>query len=143
MQRLLSVLVVAGALVAPVTTSSASTDRAHPGLGIRLLETPTALAKDPRAHTYIIDHLAPGTVIQRKIQVVDGTTNPLRVALYAAGARITKGLWSPFPGTTPDELSSWVNVQPGGVALAPNQSTTAEVRIAVPKDASSGERYAV
>lgn len=143
MRRLISALVVAGALLAPATTASAASRPTHPGLGIRLLEAPTSLANDPRARIFIIDHLAPGTTIERKIQVTNGTVSPLAISLYAAGSQIKGGAWSPYAGRTPNELSRWIGTNPTAVDLAPGQSTTAEVTIAVPRDASSGERYAV
>src|SRR3954464_7580436 len=121
MRRLLASLAVAGAFVAPATPAYSASGAAHkhPGLGIRLLEAPTALANDPRAHIYIIDHLAPGTTIQRKVQVSDGTTSPLDVSLYAAGSEIKDGLWSPYAGQRPDELSQWITVQPSSLHLSP------------------------
>ena len=146
MRRLLASLAVAGAFVAPATpaysASGSGTDK-HPGLGIQLLEAPTALANDPRAHIYIIDHLAPGTTIQRKVQVTDGTTNPLDISLYGAGSDITDGIWSPMAGHQQDELSQWITVEPATVHLNPGESAVVQATIAVPADASSGERYAV
>jgi hypothetical protein len=115
----------------------------HPGLGIQLLEAPTALANDPRAHIYILDHRAPGTTIQRKVQVSNGTTNPLDVALYGAGSDIKDGIWSPFAGHQQDELSQWITVEPATVHLNPGESIVVQTTVAVPADASSGERYAV
>ena len=149
MRRLLASLAVAGAFVAPASPAysasghGASGGKSHPGLGIRLLEAPTALAHDPRAHIYIIDHLAPATTITRKVQVSDGTTSPLDVSLYAGGSQIKDGVWSPFDGSTPDELSQWTSVAPSTLHLAPGQSAVVEATIAVPADVSSGERYAV
>src|SRR3954464_8535974 len=124
MRRLLASLAVAGAFVAPATPAYSASGAAHkhPGLGIRLLEAPTALANDPRAHIYIIDHLAPGTTIKRKVQVSDGTVNPLDVSLYAAGSQIKGGVWSPFSGNQPDELSQWISMSPASVHLSPGQS---------------------
>ena len=144
MRRLLASFVVVGAFLAPATPAfSAQGANKHPGLGIRLLEAPTALADDPRAHIYIIDHLAPGTVIHRKVQVSDGTTNPLDISLYAAGSDIKGGLWSPFTGHQQDELSQWITVTPSLVHLDPGESAVVQTTIEVPADASAGERYAV
>src|SRR3954447_8410352 len=123
MRRLLASHVVAGAFVAPAAPaySASSQGHKHPGLGIRLLEAPTSLADDPRAHVYVIDHLAPGTTITRKVQVTDGTTSPLDVALYAGGSEIKGGVWSPLEGRTPDELSQWISVNPSSIHLAPGK----------------------
>lgn len=149
MRRLLASLAVAGALVAPAipaysaSGNGTSSSSPRPGLGIQLLEAPTALANDPRAHIYIIDHLAPGTTITRKVQVSNGTANALDVSLYAAGSQIQDGAWTPFAGQRPDELSQWISVAPASVHLAPRQSAVVEATIAVPTEASSAERYAV
>ena len=143
MRRLLASLVVAGAFVAPAIPAYSATGSNHPGLGIRLLEAPTALADDPRAHIYIIDHIPQGTTIQRKIEVSDGTTSPLDVSLYAAASQITNGLWSPNSGHQQNELSQWTTVTPSTVHLSPGQSAVVEATIKVPADAVSDERYAV
>lgn len=146
MRRLLAALVVAGTFVAPATPAFAdngSRTSKQTGLGIRLMEAPTALADDPRARVFIIDHLAPGTTIHRKVQVTDGTTKPLDVDMYAAGSQIVAGAWSPYDGTKPNELSRWVSVSPSSLHLEPGRSATAQVTIDVPAAASAGERYAV
>ena len=149
MRRLLASLAVAGAFVAPATPAysasgqSAPSANKHPGLGIQLLEAPTALAKDPRAHIYIIDHLAPDTTIQRKVQVNNGTAKPLDISLYAAGSDIKDGVWSPFSGHQQDELSQWTSVEPSSLHLDAGQSAVVQTTIDVPADAASGERYAV
>jgi hypothetical protein len=144
MRRLLALLAVAGAFVAPaIPAYSSQGGKQSAGLGIQLLEAPTALAKDPRAHIYIIDHLAPGTVIHRKVQVNNGTSRPLDVSLYAAGSDIRDGLWSPFDGHQQDELSQWTTVEPSSVHLDAGQSAVVQSTITVPTGASAGERYAV
>src|SRR3954468_598607 len=127
MRRLLALLAVAGVLVTPATAAYSSTgSKTHPGLGIQLLEAPTALAHDPRARLYIIDHLKPGVTITRKMQVTDGTTSPLDVSLYAGGSEIKDGLWSPYDGNRPDELSQWISVEPSTLHLSPGQSAVVE-----------------
>jgi hypothetical protein len=149
MRRLLASLAVAGAFVAPAIPAysaagpAASGSNKHPGLGIQLLEAPTSLADDPRAHIYIIDHLAPGTVIHRKVQVNNGTSDPLDISLYAAGSEIKNGLWSPLSGHQQDELSQWTTVEPSSLHLNPGESAVVQSTISVPADASAGERYAV
>ena len=71
------------------TVTSAPTDTATVGtLGIRLVDVPVSSAGDPRARLYIVDHLSPGTVIKRRIEVSNTTRTPLSVALYSAAASI-------------------------------------------------------
>ena len=56
------------------------------GVGIRLLDVPTVARDDPRAQQYIVDHLAPGAVVNRRIEVSNTTRDPLSVAIYPAAA---------------------------------------------------------
>jgi hypothetical protein len=46
-------------------------------------------------------------------------------------------------GRVPNELVSWTKVTPSSVTLAPGTAETATAELAVPADASDGERYAV
>ena len=57
-------------------------------IGVRLLDAPATAQADPRARLYIVDHVAPGTTIRRRVQVTNTTSSTGHVALYAAAARI-------------------------------------------------------
>jgi hypothetical protein len=54
-------------------------------LGIRLMDVPTKARNDPRARLYIIDHLAPGAVIRRRVEITNTTASAANIALYATG----------------------------------------------------------
>lgn len=123
------------------TQAAAAAPAAHTGLGIKLLDAPAALVKDPRARSYIIDHVAPGTTIVRHIQVSDDTGGPIQVALYADAATVANGGFTPLAGRTQNELTSWTTVTPSSVSLAQGQQAVATVTIRVPRDAERGERY--
>jgi hypothetical protein len=73
----------AGATVAPTDDGL---------LGIRLLEAPVARRNDPRARVYIVDHVAPGTTIERRIAIEHkrGTdrVQQIPVTVYPAAAAI-------------------------------------------------------
>jgi hypothetical protein len=112
------------------------------GLGIRLLDAPADAGDDPRAQLYIVDHLAPGTEISRRIEVSNSTRQPLSVSLYIAGAEISGGQFVGSSGRTANELSTWSTVLPSKVSLPPGGHATCTVRISVPPGAESGERYA-
>lgn len=112
------------------------------GIGLRLVEAPVAAKDDPRARIYIVDHLAPGTVIERRIEVSNSTTSNHHVALYSSAAAITNGVFVGADGATPNELSKWTTLAPGRVDMAAGEKRTAVVRIAVPDDAAPGEQYA-
>ncbi|MGK0274597.1 MAG: hypothetical protein ACI9N0_000975 [Ilumatobacter sp.] len=111
-------------------------------IGLRLLEQPDDTTDNPRAAIYIIDHLAPGTQIQRRVEV--STTNTAApVHLYAAAATITDSAFLGAPGETANDLSTWTSVTPGDIDIESNQVATATVTITVPTDAAPGEHYGV
>lgn len=142
MKKVLVVLLVAGAL-APATGAFAAPGPSSGGVSIRLGEAPVARRADPRANSYIIDHVKPGTSIQRKVIVTDNAKQPLTVFLYSGAAEIKSGEFFPSAGRTANELSSWTTVSTPSVSLQPGAEQTVEATIAVPAKASSGERYAV
>ncbi|HET6908477.1 MAG TPA: peptidase [Mycobacteriales bacterium] len=113
------------------------------GLGVRLLDAPAALAKDPRAHEYIIDNVAPGGSITRHIQVSNGTAQALPITTYADAATIASGGFRVADGHTVNDLVSWTSTDPTAFTLAPGAAKVVTVHVVVPKDASAGERYGV
>ncbi|MBA3575348.1 MAG: peptidase [Pseudonocardiales bacterium] len=113
------------------------------GIGVRLVDAPVALQDDPRANVYIIDHLAPGAVIERRIEVSNTTAEAQRIALYAAAATVEDGTFMGSDGRTANDLSSWTSVTPGDVELPAQGTRTATVTITVPSDAAPGEQYGV
>ena len=113
------------------------------GIGLRLLDAPVSAGKDPRARLYIVDHLAPGTVIQRRIEVSNTTASPEHIVLYPAAAAIAKGSFLGAAGHTPNDLSTWTSVDPGAIDVLAGGRVTATVTIDVPSDAAPGERYGV
>jgi hypothetical protein len=138
-------MAIAGALAPAIVASAAQSSgaaRSSQGLGIQLLDAPSTRANDPRAHSYIIDHLPQGSSIERHVKVTNGTDRESDIALYPVGADIGSGAFRPDPGRTKNELADWITIEPTSVHLAPGADATATVRIAVPKDATSGERYA-
>jgi hypothetical protein len=144
---LASVLVAATTLAATSTSAVALAAGAVPAqsagsLGIRLMDIPTATASDPRARQYIVDRLAPGTVIHRRIEVTNTTADPVRVAVYPAAAAIENGSFIGAAGRTANELSSWTTLDQGVLDIASGARHTATVTVSVPPDAAPGEQYA-
>ena len=113
------------------------------GLGLRLLDAPSGAANDPRAQLYIVDHLAPGTVIRRRVEVSNGAASSTPVVLYSSAATVSGGSFQGAPGNTPNELSTWTTVDPGTSMVPAGGNVTATVTIAVPADAAPGEQYGV
>ena len=136
-------LAVAGA-IAPATGALGQTSQpAQPQIGIRLLEAPVSLQNDPRAQVYIIDHVAPGATFSRKVAVSSTADSPVQVQLYSGSATINGGSFNGEPVGQTNDLSTWITVSPSSVTIPPHGEVTATVTIAVPQNASSGERYAV
>jgi hypothetical protein len=143
-------LLVAGALApatsAPTTPRPPAPAAAHSiagAIGIRLMDAPVGLRADSRARRYIIDHLAPGAVIHRRLEVSNTTRWSQHVALYAAAAQIQERKFQFAPGGTANELSSWTSTNRHEVSLAPHTRSLVAATITVPKDAAPAERYAM
>jgi hypothetical protein len=111
------------------------------GIGLRLLDVPSNEQNDPRARIYIVDHLAPGMVTTRQIEVSNTTTSTLHVLLYPAAATIANGSFLGAAGHTPNALSRWTSVSPSSADVPSGGNVTATVRIVVPSGTTSGERY--
>jgi hypothetical protein len=112
-------------------------------IGLRLVDVPVSAGGDPRAQLYIVDHLAPGTVIERRIEVSNTTASTAHVVLYPAAATIEHGSFLGSAGDTPNDLSTWTSVLPGVSDVPAGGHLIATVTIAVPDDAAPGEQYGV
>lgn len=128
---------------APASAQQANEPSPAGGVGIRLLEAPVALEGDPRASSYIVDNLPPGTTISRKIEVANSGDVEKAVSLYAAAATVGAAGFEIGEDRAVNELTTWMSVSPGEVTLAPGASAKAVVTIDVPPDAPEGEQYAV
>ncbi len=143
LRRLLAVgIVVVGALS---TADAAAADTAPPpgSIAVRLLDAPVNRRDDPRALIYIVDHVAPGTTIQRHIDVSSSAAAPVDVSVYPGGAAITADGFVPAERDAPDELTAWTSLDRSELALTPGAHQPITVTITVPRDAAPGERYAV
>ncbi|MBA2730800.1 MAG: hypothetical protein H0U48_08625 [Euzebyaceae bacterium] len=140
---LIAALVMAGTLVPAIGLPPAAHAADSEGVRIRLLEAPVELRDDPRARTYVVDHLQPGDEISRRIEVANFTDAPTQVALYAAGAIITRGTFRGLEGREANELSEWTTVTPSSVDLAPGEAAEATVAVDIPRKVFGGERYGV
>ena len=107
------------------------------------MDVPTATADDPRARSYIIDHLAPGQTIERRIEVVNHTRARAKVAMYPAAANVGKGGFVPGQGRSENDLSTWTSVTPKTLSLKPEERAFVKVKVRVPPLAVRGESYGV
>lgn len=135
-RRALPALALAAGFTAPAHAATGS-------IGVQLRDVPTTARLDPRARLYIVDHVAPGSVLNRRIQVSNTTAAKTRVAIYPAAATIAKGSFVGSDGHTRNELSTWTSVRPDSSAIPAGGRRTAVVTIKVPHDAAPGERYGV
>jgi hypothetical protein len=131
---------LAAALTAAPASAGNSGPR-HVGIGIRLLDAPSNLIDDPRAHSYIIDSLRPGAVITRHVEVSNDTGKPAHLLIYADAAQIADGQFTAANGQTANELTSWMTVTPSSVDLPQGGTQRVTVVVRVPRNASAGERY--
>jgi hypothetical protein len=131
---------IAAATAAPLPALEATS---MGGIGVRLVDIPVNTHGDDRALLFIVDHLSPGTTIERRIEVSNTTDSTAHVVLYAAAATIDQDSFLGSEGHTPNELSTWTTVDPGVVNVLARGLAMATVRIAVPEDAPPGEQYAV
>ncbi|MER6829441.1 peptidase [Streptosporangium sp. NPDC000563] len=129
-----------GTLDAPAQAAARSSES---GIGIRLLEAPVAARADKRAWAYIVDHLAPGTVIHRRVEVFNTTGSPKQLSIYSAAAQIRDRKFQFADDHTANELSAWTSMDRHEVVLPPEGRAPVTVTVAVPDDAAPGERYAM
>ncbi|HZP15587.1 MAG TPA: hypothetical protein VFA96_07180 [Nocardioides sp.] len=112
-------------------------------IGLRLVDSTTSRTDDPRARSYIVDHVPPATTIRRQVEVRNDTGQPRTIALYAAAADVGGGEFRFGDDRAANELTSWTTVSPPSLQLDAGAKGEATVTIAVPAGATSGERYAV
>lgn len=134
---------IALSLLAGIIVPASNALAAGPGsIGIRLVDVP-ADSRHPLARTYIVDRVAPGTSIRRRVEVINTTGSTADVAIYPAAANLRRSKFGFAPGHSGNELSSWTSVSRDVLRLPPGRKTVETVTVDVPLEASSGERYAV
>ena len=135
------VVALAGALVLAVGAPASA--QAPETVGIRIVDVPTNRTDDPRARQYIVDHLAPGSTITRRVEVSNDTTKAQVVQLYAGAASLVDGNIVFGDGRAASDLTGWTTVDPPRVSVAAGGKAPAAVKIVVPANATAGERYGV
>ena len=138
-RRLGIVMLVLGVLLGGVGAARAQTG----SIGIRILDAPTNRSDDPRAKVYIVDHVAPGTTISRRVEVSNDTDATQHIETYAAAASVSNGAFRFGEGHSRNEIATWTTVEPSRADFAAGEKRNVTVKIAVPSDASEGERYEV
>lgn len=111
-------------------------------IGVRLVGAPAG-SRDARGRSYIIERVAPGATIRRRVEISNDTPSTAEVAVYAAAAGLRRGTFEFAPGHGQNELSGWTSVSRSVLRLPSGTRALETVTIKVPRKASSGERYAV
>jgi hypothetical protein len=112
-------------------------------IGIRLVDAPPDSAGNPLARLYVIDRVAPGSSISRRVEISNSTSSTAEVTVYATAAGLRRGSFAFAPGQSRNELSTWTSVSRRVLRVPTDGKAIDTLRIKVPKDASFGERYAV
>ncbi|MCJ0901924.1 DUF916 domain-containing protein [Rhodococcus sp. ARC_M6] len=141
MRTVLTALCVLVLTMLSSTDGTAQTLPGQPGIEVQLLDIPTATQQDPRARAYIVDHLPPGTVINRRIQIRNNSDSPQSVRIYTGAAHIDNGIFVGDNDPSMNELTTWTSVDQSTIDLPPRGAAEAVVTIDVPKDAAEGEQY--
>ena len=145
--RLFLVLVLVGAgVTATPGLALASPSQSASGsgsVGIRLVPLAGASPIDSLASSYVVDRLAPGTTLTRRVEIDNTTHSTIDVSVYPAAAGIVRGRFAFAPGHDGNELSSWTSVGHDLVRLAPGAEAFDPLTISAPGGASSGQRYGV
>jgi hypothetical protein len=92
---------------------------------------------------YVIDYLPTGTVVHRRILILNEERETARLSVYPDAAHIAAGLFAGDRAATRSALTDWISVQHPVVTLAPGASVMDMVTITVPKGATRGEHYGV
>ena len=112
-------------------------------IGIRLIDMPSNRTADPRAQVYIVDHMAPGAVIKRRILVTNNSPIPIHIDMFPGAASIDDDAFDAKPGRATNDLTTWISLDKNALDLAAGHSTEVLTTIAVAATASKGERYGV
>ena len=136
-----TVALLAGAALVPASGAFAQQAPREVGLGIRLVDAPVELRDDPRAQLYIVDRVQAGTTITRRVEVSNGTSNPMTPRLYVAAAAIRRGSFTVEQPSARNEITRWGRISPTSLSLAPGQHAEATVTIEVPEGTPDGEYY--
>ena len=134
---------VCAAAAGPAAASAAPHTPRLGSIGIRLMNAPVSERANPLARLYIIDHLAPGTTIRRRIQVANTSRSAARLTAYTAAASIAHGQFLFAPGHKQNLMTTWVHLSRPDLRLAAGQRGQETVTIRVPRNAPPGEQYGV
>ncbi len=120
-------------------------DRVTPrsgGIGIGLVQAGGS-TDSTLGRLYVVDRLAPGNSLQRRVELINTSNTSADVVVYAAAARMAGGRFAFAAGQTQNDLSRWTSVSRKVVRLGPGGSAFDTLTIDVPRNPSRGAHYAV
>lgn len=79
-------LIVLSLLAGSIVPASGALAAGSGGIGIRLVDMPADSRDKPLTRSYIVDRLAPGTSIRRRVEITNSTSSAAAVAVYPAPA---------------------------------------------------------
>ncbi len=138
---ILSTVTLAPAGAGASVAGTPGSDLGLPRFGIRLYDVPVDEAHNPRGLRYIVDYLPSGTVIHRRILIMNDEPGKTHFTVYPDAATITGGTFVGDAGETRSELTSWITVAHSSLHLAPHAQFLDMVTIRVPRSATRGEHY--
>jgi hypothetical protein len=124
--------------VASVGAATPTPSQNHGFVGTRLLDIPAERRNDPRAQTYIIDHLMPGAVIRRHIEVDSTVDAPLLVEVFVGAASISGGGFVGGADRARNELTTWMSLDHSSVHPSSKRQGAGRGRLPRAPNASSG-----
>jgi hypothetical protein len=133
----------AGTVLSAILHAADGPSTSPGSVGVRLLDVPANAVNNSRAREYVVDALAPGTTIHRRMEVSNSTTSAQQVTVYPAAATITRGSFIGAPARTGNDLSAWTTVSRPSLVIPAGGTAVDTVTVAIPATASPGERYAV
>ena len=140
---LIAVVLAAGITIPVTSAAAAAPARTVGGIGVRLVALTGDSPVGPLARSYIVERVAPGASLRRRVVISNTTRSTVLVAVYPAAASLHRGAFVFGAGHSPNELTGWTSVSRDVLRLAPGTATYETVTIHVPTNASSGERYGV
>ena len=93
------------------------------------------MARDAKAlhaggRSYIVERVAPGTTVRRRIEITNTTSSTADIAIYPAAADL-RGTFRFASGHGRNELSSWTSASQLVLRLAPGTRAVETVTIVV------------
>jgi hypothetical protein len=144
-RTLAALALLVGSLLAPASAlaAQARTPIGVTGIGVKLIDPPVSSLTNPLARVYITGAVAAGDRMVAKVEVSNTTVRPQTISVYTAGARLQGRSFSFSDGRAQNELSRWTKIDRSRLRLAAGTATIVTVAVAVPRNATTGERYAV